>query len=95
MNLDMLAKETLEGRRSFKKLVEHNLDDARKQHPPMHSFHEGLCVIWEEFEELKQEVFKKNIDKQAMLKELSQIAACCHRFAEDCLKTRDPEAIKA
>jgi hypothetical protein len=94
MNLDILAKETLEGRRSYRKFVEHTLSDARKQHGDMKSFHEGFAVIMEEFEEFKQEVFRKVVDKEAMLKELASISAMCQRFAEDCLRTRDPEAIK-
>jgi uncharacterized Zn finger protein len=93
MNLDILAKETLEGRRSYKKFVEHTLSDARKQHGDMKSFHEGLAVILEEFEEFKQEVFRKVIDKEAILMELASVSAMCQRFAEDLLRTKDPEAL--
>jgi len=90
MNLDLLAKDTLEGKRSYQKFVEHTLDDARKQHPVMQSYHEGLAVIMEEFEEFKAEVFRKVIDKKAVLKELASISAMCQRFAEDVLKTTTP-----
>lgn len=88
MNLDLLTTDALEGKRSFQKLVEHNLDDARKQHGPIKSMHEGLAILLEEFEEFKQEVFKKNVDKNAILKEVAQLAAMCQRFAEDVLKTK-------
>jgi hypothetical protein len=93
MNLNMLAKDTLEGKRSFQKFVEHTLDESRKQFPTIKSLHEGLAVLLENFEGFKSEVFKKLIDKENILalKELAQISACCQRISEDVLKVRDPE----
>ncbi len=91
MNIELLAKETLEGRRNYTKFLQDTLRQARKEHPPFHSTHEGLAVIWEEFEELKQEVFKKDIDKIALLMELTSVAAMCQRFAEDLLKLKEKD----
>ena len=89
MNLELLAKDTLEGKRTYQKFVEHTLSDARKDHGPMKSFHEGFAIIMEEFEEFKQEVFRKNINKEAMLIELASVSAMCQRFAGDLLKTKE------
>lgn len=67
----------------FQKLVTKELDRARKLYPNIHSSHEALGVILEEFEEFKDEVKKKNIDKEKMLSELVQIAAMCQKTSED------------
>lgn len=88
MNLDLLAKDTLAGHRTYQKFVEHTLSEAKKNHSPMNSFHEGLAVIWEEFEEFKQEVFRKEVNKESLLIELASVSAMCQRFAEDVLKTK-------
>ncbi len=37
----------------------------------------------EEFWEVKQEIFKKELDKKALLQELVQVAAMCCKLAED------------
>lgn len=58
---------------------------ARSAHKPMQSMHEGLAVIWEEFEEVKTEVFKKTPDRANLRKELIQIAAMCRAFATEIL----------
>lgn len=53
-----------------------------EKHPPFHSLHEGLAVLWEEFEEAKQEVFKKVPDRANLHKELVQIAAMAVKMLE-------------
>ena len=49
------------------------------------SAHEGLAVIWEEFEELKAEVFKKQAerDEDKMCEEAIHLAAMAMRFLTD------------
>jgi DNA-directed RNA polymerase subunit N (RpoN/RPB10) len=89
MNLDMLAKDTLEGRRSFQKFVEHTSDEVKKQFPTIKSLHEGLAFLLENFEEFKKEVFKKTVDKETVLKNLALISSCCQRLSEDVLKTKN------
>ena len=58
---------------------------AQSIHPPMHSAHEGIATILEEFEELKKEVWKKEAqrDVKKMRTEAIQIAAMGMRFAID------------
>jgi len=68
---------------TFIKLVEEELSKSRQQHGNIHSAHEGLGIIEEEFWEVKLEIFKKKIDKQLLLKELVQVAAMCNKLAED------------
>lgn len=71
---------------SFQELVAKELTFGRVNNPsPLNSSHEALAVLWEEFEELKDEVFKKRAlrDEVAMLAELVQVAAVCQRMAED------------
>ena len=56
-----------------------------KGHPPQNSAHESYAVLLEEVEEFWEEVRKKreDRDREAMLKELVQIAAMSQRAAED------------
>ena len=86
MNIELLAKETIDGRRSYSKFVQDTLLDARKQHPPMRSILEGFAIIYEEFKEFEEEALKKKIDKTALLLELASVAAMCQRLAEDILR---------
>lgn len=53
-----------------------------EKHPPFRSLHEGLAVLWEEFEEAKQEVFKKVPDRANLHKELVQVAAMAIKMLE-------------
>lgn len=61
------------------------LKRARSLFGPMHSAHEGLAVIMEEMDELKEHVWmnqkKRNMD--AMYKECIQVAAMALKFASD------------
>lgn len=53
-------------------------------HGPYSSLHEGLAVAWEEFEELKLEVFKgggEPRDLGALRTEAIQVAACALKIA--------------
>lgn len=65
--------------------VRDELDTAMSRFGPMASAHEGLAVLWEEFEELKVEVFKspKKRDIHAMHAEAVQCAAMALRFIVD------------
>ena len=65
---------------------------ATSKNGPFNSAHEGLAVIWEEFDELKAEVWKneRSRDYDAMMKEAVQVGAMAMRFIVDvCLKKED------
>lgn len=87
MNLEILAKETLEGRRSYSKLLDNILVESKKVHGPIKSHLEGFAIIYEEFKEFEAEVLKRDLDKTALILELASVGAMCQRFAEDVLKT--------
>lgn len=69
----------------FEELVSIELKKARVKHGPMVSFHEAYAIILEELEEFKNEVFKKekNRDLKNCLAELVQVAASAQKAAED------------
>lgn len=62
--------------------VSDELVAAMAKFPPFNSPHEGLALIWEEFEELKDEVFEQyDVRSTAkMRKEAMQVAAMAIRF---------------
>jgi hypothetical protein len=66
-------------------LIQTEYIQATKKFSEFNSAHEGLAVIWEEFDELKKEVWKnqkkRNINK--MRKEASHVAAMAIRFIID------------
>lgn len=68
---------------NFAGAVEAELLRARTKHPtPIHSIHEGIAVIEEEFLEAREEVFHGK--HEPLYRELVQLAAMCQRMAEDC-----------
>jgi len=65
------------------------VERARSMFPSIHNMHEGLGVIWEEFDEFKDEVFlfnlRKGRDTRAKARtELIQLAAMAIRTIMDC-----------
>jgi hypothetical protein len=76
--------------------VEKELSRARSLFKPIHSPHEALGVVMEEFEEFKDEVYAFNLGKgrdtrPAMRKELIQLACMSLRTVLDALEF-DPTA---
>ena len=69
----------------FPALVAKELTSSRIKHGPMTTHHEALAVLWEEFEEVKEEVFLKVPHPPTLLAELVQVGAMAQRFAEDIL----------
>lgn len=75
----MLEVESL-----FAYAVRLELESARRQHGrKIHSLHEGYAVILEEMTELQVEVFNRSKPFGRVCRELIQVAAMCHRMAED------------
>lgn len=72
---------------TFPQMVEEELSRVRRKVKPFNSHHEALGVLWEEFSEYREEVFRKERkrDQENMLRELVQISGICQRIAEDLL----------
>ena len=58
---------------------------ARESFPPFNSAHEGLAILEEEFEELKEQVFRHQSARSlvGMRKEAKHVAAMAIRFMTD------------
>lgn len=71
---------------SFPNLVAHEVAQAKATYPPFNSLHEGYAVLWEEVEELWDEIKKKPTDRNwnKLKNECVQVAAMAQRLAEDC-----------
>lgn len=75
---------------SFRRLVKKSIKANRAKHPPIRSAHEGLALLLEEVEELKEEVFKRqHKGPLRLVSELTQIAAMCEMMAEDLVKEKE------
>lgn len=82
---------------TFPEAVEAELRRARETYPGrQHSAHEGFSVLYEEVDELWDEVRAKQTDRNhaAMLKELIQVAAMAQRMAEDVIIPKIVEQIR-
>jgi hypothetical protein len=70
---------------NFQQLVKEELTEARIDHGPQSSYHEGYAVLLEEVDELWDIVKAKSSKRshQHALLELVQIASCAQKMAED------------
>jgi hypothetical protein len=59
------------------------VDHARDHYGPIHSAHESIAVLREEYLEAEREVFAKRLDADRYRRELIQLAAMCVRTIED------------
>ena len=59
------------------------LESARENYPAMHSYHEGIAIIKEEFDEVWDEIKMKNPNVQYIREEVIQLASSSARFAYD------------
>lgn len=69
--------------------IQAELARARAKFAPMHSGHEGLAVIREEYQEFEVEVFHGSRERQR--EEAVQLAAMAQRFIEDVSDQPAPE----
>lgn len=69
----------------FSDLVKKKIQACRGKFGTFNSAHEALCLVLEEVEELKEEIFKRKRkdDPLWLINELVDIAAMCEMFAED------------
>lgn len=70
-------------KRGFQELQSTQLMKARRKHGDMKCQHEAYAVILEELDEFWAEVKAQGFNREAALKELTQVAAMCQRAAED------------
>jgi hypothetical protein len=66
------------------------LRHAMEKFPPFNSPHEGIAVIWEEFEELKAHVWENTGRSVAAMTEAIQLAAMALRYVYDLAETVGP-----
>ena len=71
--------------------IQRELSSTRNKYPPFHSSHEGLGVILEEWDELKEAVRNNNISQQRT--EAIQLAAMAIRFIQDCCDSGNNNSI--
>ena len=62
---------------------------AQRRHAPMHSPHEGWSVIFEELEELREEVRADTGTSANARREALQVAAMCVRYIFDLIDKED------
>lgn len=72
-------------KRMLMELLERELESACAEHDSYHSAHEGYAVIFEELDELWDEVRAKRLDRshRRMAEEALQVAATALRFVHD------------
>ena len=81
--------DALDGKLTFQEITATTLKFSRRVHPEhLRSCHEGLGVILEEFDELKEAVRLK-CGMESVLAELASVSAMCQRLAEDYLSVKE------
>ena len=76
----------------FFELVKLELANSRREHGNIRSEHEAFGIMDEEWQEVRDEIHKKELDKKELLKELVQLAAMCAKTAEDLGLMQEPPA---